>query len=283
MKNRSTKAWRHLGSTDPRQLVDARLQLHWAVQLVAAFADAELERLADDSQSNLGWREDLGILLGRHRPDGLAAGLRPRDLGLTILDTSENVVSNLSLAGHTLDQALARLQGVAAERSADSLIRLRDYEMPDHQVASGHPFIVEPEATFVELSRWFANGNAALDALTTSQPGWSEVRCWPHHFDIGTLISLEPSGDSSRGRSIGVGMSPGDSWYEEPYFYVNPYGLPSTPAELPSLSAGGRWHTEGWFGAVLTGSALLEHTDHAASGAAFLDDAVAAARRMLET
>jgi hypothetical protein len=283
MKISSTTAWRNLGSTDPRQLVDARSQLHWAVQIVAAFADAELERLADDSQSNLGWRDDLGVLLGRQRPDGLAAGLRLEGLGLMVFDASGGVVSSLPLAGQTLDRALSSCDGVVANRSGGSPIRLRDYDMPHHQVTSGHPFTLEPEAAFVELSRWFANGNAALDALTTSQPGWSEVRCWPHHFDLGSVASLEPSGDPSRGRSIGIGMSPGDAWYPQPYFYVNPYGLNTEPAELPPLPSGGGWHTDGWLGAVLVGSALLEHTDPATGVAAFLDGAVAAARRLHET
>ena len=52
-------------------------------------------------------------------------------------------------------------------------------------------------------------------------------------------------------------MSPGDSSYPEPYYYVNPYPSPEDP-ELPRLSGGGQWHTEGWFGATLTATKLIE-------------------------
>ena len=51
--------WSTVGEIDPRELVEARLQLHWAAQPVMAFADCALEHVSDDSQANLGWRDDL--------------------------------------------------------------------------------------------------------------------------------------------------------------------------------------------------------------------------------
>jgi hypothetical protein len=78
----------------------------------------------------------------------------------------------------------------------------------------------------------------------------SSVRCWPHHFDIAILLTVAP------GKTVGLGLSPGDSSYAEPYWYVTPYPYPKNP-ELPPLPEGGRWHTEGFFAAVLRGSDLL--------------------------
>ena len=51
--------WSTVGEIDPRELVEARIQLHWAAQPVMAFADCVLEHVSDDSQANLGWRDDL--------------------------------------------------------------------------------------------------------------------------------------------------------------------------------------------------------------------------------
>ena len=50
---------------DPNQLTDTRLQLHWAIQLLTAAADATLEHAEDDSHSNLGWDADQGTLVTR--------------------------------------------------------------------------------------------------------------------------------------------------------------------------------------------------------------------------
>ena len=46
--------------------------------------------------------------------------------------------------------------------------------------------------------------------------------CWPHHFDIATLVKLE-DGQPANARSIGVGVSPGDEYYAQPYVYVSPW------------------------------------------------------------
>ena len=281
MTQQSPRPWNTLGSVDPRQLVEARLQLHWAVQLVAAFSNAGLETLPDDSQSNLGWQDGPGVLQGRVRPDGFAAGLKPVDLELVLIDAAGGIVDGMALAGRTLEEGRTWLDSAAARGDGSSPITLRDYEMPDHPVAAGNPFTHQPTAAFAAVAQWFAAGNSALSALTASQPGWAEVRCWPHHFDLGTIASLEASNDPSSGRSIGAGMSTGDASYAEPYFYVNPYGLRSQPAGPPDLPPPALWHTEGWFGAVLMGSALLAHKDPSSTVAGFFDGAVAAARQLL--
>ena len=47
--------WQTLGAVPVVDLVDAKLQLHWAAQIVSAFGNTLLETRPDDSQSNLGW------------------------------------------------------------------------------------------------------------------------------------------------------------------------------------------------------------------------------------
>ncbi|HET6197153.1 MAG TPA: hypothetical protein VFE12_15430, partial [Acetobacteraceae bacterium] len=106
----------------------------------------------------------------------------------------------------------------------------------------------------------------------------SPIRCWPHHFDIAVLLPGQRDG-----QTIGVGLSPGDASYGEPYWYVTPWPHPSVIG-LPPLVAGGEWHAGEWVGAVLTAS-NMEGLDAATQGGqvlAFLDTAIAAARAMLE-
>jgi hypothetical protein len=225
-------------------------------------------------------------MVGRPRPDGLVAGLRFPDLTLLVFSEDGTIAEAVSLEGRTLDQAVSWLSTAVTKLTGtmpEHPIWIRDYEMPEHPVSTGAPFTVDHPPALAELAMWFANGNLALQGLTSRDEDWAEVRCWPHHFDLGTLISLESSGDASSRRSIGAGLSPGDHWYPEPYFYVNPYGLVEAPVDGPPLASGGHWHTEGWFGAVLTATSILENTEDAQESEvlSFLQSAVDAVRAFL--
>jgi len=57
--------------------------------------------------------------------------------------------------------------------------------------------------------------------------------------------------------TIGVGLSPGDASYNEPYWYVSPSPYPDTTS-LPALDGNGFWHSQHWVGAVLPTSRLTE-------------------------
>lgn len=219
--------------------VDARLQLHWAAQLLAGAADAVCDSTADDSHSNLGWDGPRGALMSR-----VHAGLRFADLALVFDDRDDE----LPLAGRTLDEAREWL----APRVGVSSIALRDYDMPPHPVADGARFSAIGALEYDALAAWYDLADELFTDIRTGHTGASDVRCWPHHFDIATLITVEAADDPHDAKSIGAGMSPGDGTYEQPYWYVNPWPRPADPGDLPALAAGGSWHTDGWFGAVLT-------------------------------
>ena len=89
---------------------------------------------------------------------------------------------------------------------------------------------------------------------------------------IAALLALE-KGPAEKARSIGIGVSPGDGYYAQPYLYVSPYPRPDTD-NLPALPPGGRWHTKDFFGAVATGIDLLALADPRAGFVAIADAAV---------
>ncbi len=122
-------------------------------------------------------------------------------------------------------------------------------------VGEGRAFSGDDRAAFAELGRWFANAELVLTEVAANQPFTTAVRCWPHHFDIGFLVLLEPEKDPETAKSIGVGMLPGDATYPQPYFYVNPYPRPDDTPKF-ELAGGGHWHTEGFFGAILLGEKM---------------------------
>ena len=74
------------------------------------------------------------------------------------------------------------------------------------------------------------------------------------HF---TLLALE-EGDPESAQSIGVGLSPGDEAYAEPYLYCNPWPV---PARLPAPPAPLQWHTEGFTSLLCPVSRLASPAD----------------------
>jgi hypothetical protein len=153
--------------------------------------------------------------------------------------------------------------------------------MPAHPVGSGSPISASDPEAFEEVAAWLDAAHQLLSGVAARHSGASAVRLWPHHFDIATLISLDPAGDPESSRSIGAGLALGDSFKGEPYIYITPWPYPSK--ELPPLD-GGSWNTEGWTGAYLEASRLLEWPagERAARAERFVDSAVAACLRLLE-
>lgn len=254
--------WERPGQRDPLTLADARDQLHWAAQGPMAVADALLEKLPDDSQSNLGWED--GTLVGRDTPDGRRVRLRLADLTLSI-DGGDSI----ALEGLTLDDEFEWLGS-----QFDARIEPRDYKMPDHPVRHGSPFSLDDREAFATITRGYANASHVLELLVANDGRAPGPRCWPHHFDLGTLITLEANEDPEKTTSIGVGWLAGDDNYPQPYWYVMPYPTPSTDAP-PTLAGGGTWHLGDWFSAVLLGH------DNPSDIAAFLDSSIAICEDML--
>ena len=246
--------WRAVGSVLPGQLSDARLELHFAAQLVSAAGASLLTPEADFGHTNLGWDAALDVLAGRRVGDEpVRAALVFESLELAVLEGRLERASH-PLVGSTMEQALAWL----GERIAGNRTRLTlpVHDMPDHPIAGGAPFAEAGADARTELAAWFANATAAIHAAVSEDRRASSVRCWPHHFDVASLITVDDEADAEEARSIGVGFSPGDGSYDQPYFYVTPWPYP--PADtLPGLSGGAQWHTEGWTGAVLTAEQVI--------------------------
>ena len=99
---------------------------------------------------------------------------------------------------------------------------------------------------------------------------------------MATLIML-PGTKNDTPLTVGVGLSPGDTSYDEPYWYVSPYPYPDT-ANLPPLAGDGFWHTQHWVGAVLTASRLTQDISITEQQVeSFIDSAVSASIYLLKS
>ena len=181
--------WKTLGAAFPGELTEARLQLHWAAQLVSAPGTSLLPAEADDSHTNLGWDAKLGVLAGRNvGAESVQAALVFEALELLVIDAGRER-SSMRLAGHTLQQALAWLgEEIAGDASA---LSLPVYEMPSAAVGEGGVFSDAGTEARTELAAWFANAFPLIREVVAADPAASPVRCWPHHFDVASLITLD--------------------------------------------------------------------------------------------
>jgi len=218
--------WTKLGAVAPLDITSARTELHWAVQIVAAAADALLPRAGDDSHTNLYWNRELGALLGRALGGERRLGLRFIDLTLVVVDDEENVTTSQSLTGMSLAEGLAWAKEALGSEKA---LANRDYAMPEHSVGQGGLFGTANES-FVELGRYYTSATALLDELAASEEGATAIAVWPHHFDLGGILFVPTEDgkkmDPEQAPQIGFGMSPGDEAIPEPYFYITPWPIP---------------------------------------------------------
>ena len=270
-----TQTWTDLGAVPPADLVGARLEAHWTAQIASAFGTTLLTRAPDDSHTSLEWLDGHGALASQ-AARGARAGLRIADLTLLVV-RGDDVEADHPLEGQTIEDGLGWLSDVAARVSGEAQhLAWGDYDLPERKGGASGPVAVD-RAALGELARWYSCADSILRGLVARTENASAVRCWPHHFDIATLISLGPGEGGKEPRTVGVGMTPGDSSYAEPYFYVTPWPYPAS--QKPSALAAGHWHSEGWFGAVLTGTELLDRrTERRALVSEFVHQAVSVAR-----
>jgi hypothetical protein len=260
-------------------LSDARLQFHHAAQFATAAGISYLPKRADDSHTNLEWLAEDGMLASNSipAPTPFRIVVRARDLLLRFLDPRGDSLAELPLDGRTIAEVERWIRARLPELGADAgrFTLARHYEIPRHAVDGGAAFDTSDVDAFEQLAAWFDTAAVSLEHVRQSvrDAEASDVRCWPHHFDIATLITV------SAGQTVGVGLEPGDVYYDEPYFYVNMSPSPAT-APKRALAAHGSWHTHEWIGAVLPVSRLTTSNTRDEIGA-FLRSAVTACRAEL--
>jgi hypothetical protein len=280
--------WAMIAGIDFGRLHDARVQAHYAVQWLARAARAYLPAQPDDSHTNLGWDDVIGGL-ETHKLQGSRIALKFAPLSLAILEGKDSAPSRIfPLDGHKEADARAWLGEELGHLGLDarSLDKPLPYKIPPHKLAAGAPYASTAVADALrDLASWFSNANRSLgrirEALHARKLEASPVRCWPHHFDLATLAPLDRGrGTVESVRSVGVGLSPGDEHFNEPYFYVTPWPYPP-PAKLPLLPQLGGWYTKGFTAAVLPAHRILAAKGRQTETEQFLQAAVEAAIKSL--
>jgi hypothetical protein len=98
---------------------------------------------------------------------------------------------------------------------------------------------------------------------------------------LSAIIALDQgSGTLESARTVSIGLSPGDHYYNEPYFYVTPWPYPDPP-KLPPLSDLGRWHLKDFTAAVAPAHRILAAQARQTETEKFLAEGVAASIKAL--
>jgi hypothetical protein len=273
--------WRPLKRVETLSMKEARLQVHYGVQWLARVARAYIAPREDDHHTNLGWADHLDGFTTHELPDGSQLCLRLMPLTLVFL---RNGTEQRSLSLDDRNDAAIRhwLNEVVSAKRLDPgmLDRPLPYDLPEHAVAAGESYQTAGlTGELGELASWFSNGVLALERARQHMiaRGFKapDVRCWPHHLDLDSLVSF------GGGRTSGLGFEPGDDYYDEPYFYVSVYPAPPVVA-LPLLPAIGSWHTHHFTAAIATASKILVAEHQQVGIDAFLDAAIDAVIKLHE-
>jgi hypothetical protein len=270
--------WQNVPRANFMFLHAARLQAHHAAQWLGRAARAYVPAQPNDRHTSLGWDDAFGGLTTHPLPDGSRLGLRLADLTLAFLDQHPHA---LALDGRADAEVRVWLGGHVAARNLASG-RLDDplpYVIPDHVLARGARYSLDEIGDALNvLATWYSNANAALvgvqQHLAARRLNAPPVRCWPHHFDLDCLVALP------RGRTMGIGYSPGDEFCDEPYFYTSMWPEPSIPG-LPLLPAMAHWHTYKFLAALAPAHKIVAAHDQGAYVQQFLDVSIAAALHAL--
>jgi hypothetical protein len=251
--------WRLLGRADPDRLVDARLQLHWAAQVVASIGYTFVEEMPAWAHLSLTFEDGRLVSEMASREPSFRAALDPATLEIVLFDGEGEIIESATANNRTLAEAYLWLES-AVGRFLDEPVAFKrpDHDLPTHTISSNGRFALRPGKHFHELSSWYHNAKLAIGRVVADFDHASPIRCWPHHFDLASLVSLDPDVDPEHARSFGVGLSPGDAGTDQPYFYVTPWPYPAA-TDLPPLASGGTWHTLGWTGAILKADRIVEH------------------------
>jgi len=219
----------------------------------------------DDSHTNLEWKSELQSFVrsGFGTQGKLKLALNIAELKYQVFE-DDNLLAELALNSKTEMDAVAWFKEILKEKGMDvsSFTMEKHYEIPLTDQAQGKPYDLFDTAVFEALSDHFDIAHRVLTEIATAHKNSTPIRCWPHHFDLGILIILQENENPEEMKSVGLGLSPGDGSYNQPYYYVSPWPYPDkSKLNNNDLPEGGFWHSEGFTSAILLADSYLKYQD----------------------
>lgn len=277
-------SWSHLYPLDLAELAAVREQLHQAVQSVAAVGRHFLEPSKKDQNAVLHWIPNPKRLAGKwiDTPKGkFRASISFSEGRIYLIDENINVIDSFEIHSNTFNQLMVWFEeyigklGLPVENFHVNL----PYELPKYATQKKQAFDLSDMALSDAFAHYYANSRIILEKINSTFPGAGETTVWPHHFDQAISVMLKDSGNPETSSYLGLGMSPGDNYYNQPYFYVNSWPF-AEEDHLQPLKFG-IWHTDDWVGSVLTAEELWETSNQPDAVMKFYQEASTQLREQL--
>ncbi len=254
------KKWKLIFRPFDDNIREALLQQHHAAQYIAMAGRYLVPQQPDDSNTNMEFLTDTGLLAGHELVKGIRLALHLTEMKLCIL-TSSGCTREISLAGKTKQEVYKEVKSMLAGTGVDTA-RMEyglHYELPEHPLDKGTLFTHEDKQFFRENMLYRHNAQVILEEIIQVYDGAEPVRIWPHHFDTGTLIPLVHNKQGELTRSLGLGWAIPDTMVSEPYFYLSFWAKDAEVnlQHLPSPEQG-KWMAPTWNGAVLPLAVILK-------------------------
>jgi hypothetical protein len=272
--------WKNIKGVDLEVLKATRKALHQAVQIVGALPRHLLPHDPTDGTASLEWSNaDKGlqsIAVPNSHDLEVRAGLSFKTFSLYII-YADNSADSFGMTGKSVVEGLDWLKEELGKMAyaGEKLTLDLPYEIEDYDYSSS---LEVDKRALKQYTRLYRNTHGILSDLVNKWDKAFDIRCWPHHFDLATLIPVETDAEGEIVKSIGVGLSPGDDGIHEPYLYVNVWPEVDTAALKEHSLPAGHWNAEGWSGAVLTYTELVNSSDQKESFTQFIDIAIQAIR-----
>ena len=189
--------------------IQARMQLHQAAQLLASCAISFLEKKIDDSHTNMEWlAASHSLATHNFGPENkFRLSLNFPELKYHLSDKRDS--AEFELDGKTEQQAVSWIKDILNSRGMDITKFTLDkhYRIPPTIQDLGEPYNLFNTKIFKELAEHFDRAYRVLSHVQRGLDQVSAIRCWPHHFDLAMLITIEGNKDPGKIKSVGLGLS----------------------------------------------------------------------------
>ena len=253
--------WKPFTKNFDQELHEALLQQHQASQLIAMVGRHLIPQQADDSNTNMEYDSEKGLLIGNPLSNGISVAIELSSLYLKILDKDGKVLKQFALEGKTKDDAFKFLKVSLLKLDIDvsHLKNELHYKIPKHPIDKGATFAFDETDPLIENAIYRHNAKIILNKISEIYKLKEAIKIWPHHFDTGSFIPVSYNEKGDLSQSIGLGLAIPDSMVDEPYYYLSFWSAePIKELENPDELTVGEWMIPTWNGAVLKLSDIMK-------------------------
>lgn len=278
-------SWKMLSVPYNEQLSKGIGELHTASQFVGMFGNAFVPKKNDDSHTNLAWVPDEDQIIGRSFQN-TKAFLNVQDWTLGLTNEKKGKTHKTEIAAKTKQDLLSWFHQNLNnfELTPSSYQYFQHFDLPDYHFQANSQFehlsIEVRQALICQMH----NACITLNQIVQEQNLNTEIRIWPHHFDMGSLIPLAYDNNQMPTKTIGLGWANPDNEIPEPYFYINFWSkyIDFSSLDLPQLKTAGSWHQQSWIGMILTYTDILSASDQYQTVKQYFDEGISTAQSILE-